>query len=455
LIVIFPRQILRADFGKGEPAPLIGTWEKARPATEELPGLVEIALRLGPDPGLKVWVISSDVWVQSVALARNAVEGVSDEELGRALAFEAETISGLGAFDSEVGFRELPASGSEQAYLINQVTTEQRAPLEDIISKVGGKFAGLMSTTALPMPLFEADENTSWQRIELWPEAVICINAPAGQPVDVQVINDPPRQDRWRESVHAWLAGVGEASHLEWLAAPDMKDVLDEEEQNDVLDLSDSDTLEIWLAVWSSCLANVNAYELPALAPRRQPASAKQKTAIAIIVWVVILGLVGFRHMTFSKEVKETTATVEQHRLQSGQVANLRSTEKALARTRGILRKELETLGTIKAESILTNYQQRYAVLLRTLSNFSARYGADEFVIDEMSSSSGSVDIKGASIYPDPINEISALLGEKLKPFNWAPDFPTKSGLNRLPNGGPWEFTIRIRDVSNDDAETP
>ncbi len=437
---------MRADFGKGEPPPLIGTWEKPRPAMEQLPGLVELALRLGPAPAHKVWILSSDLWVQTLAMARNAVEGVETEELRKALGFEVEPLSGMGAFDSEIAFRQLPARGNDSSFWVMQAESIQRDPLEDIIAREHGKFAGLVSAAGLPKPLFEQEEGGSWQRIELWPTHVVCLNHVAGEELDVHIINEAPRQNRWREQVEAWLNQVGDASEQEWLTATDLSDVVEESDTPEPMSLDDQETLEIWLTVWASALSQPDP-AVPHVAPKRRPASMKQKAMLCVALWLVVAALCGVRWMTLSSSVDEARKYAEEVKRNADSLSPLRATENRLKKEKKTLNDDSTKLEDRERnmQTMLRSYRDRYGILLGLLG----QYAPDPSVltVDEIVSFPNSLEIKGRSIDSQLISSLASGLAEHLPKYGWVADLPTKEAQNKLPNGGPWAFRIKIRDV--------
>src|SRR5262249_55421328 len=103
-IVLITRQgLLRADFSRGPKIALAGGWQQPRPDLPDLPALVDAALLQGPRPGKRVWVLSTDLWTQTLELATQKAAGIAPAELASALNFEAEALSGLNAFEALVG----------------------------------------------------------------------------------------------------------------------------------------------------------------------------------------------------------------------------------------------------------------------------------------------------------------------------------------------------------------
>src|SRR5262245_14213592 len=102
LVYIGHNQLVRCDVtarGKAR-----GTWSRQRPVGMELPGLVDAALRAGGRRPGDVYVLATDFWSQKITLSDDATHGLHRDEVSRSLAFEAESLSGLAALDSEIGY---------------------------------------------------------------------------------------------------------------------------------------------------------------------------------------------------------------------------------------------------------------------------------------------------------------------------------------------------------------
>lgn len=106
-----------------------------------------VRLLLGPvrDPG-QVTILSDTVFTQRIPLSRAQSAGLSQEELGRALAFEAEPFSGIPAGETALGF---VADGPE-AYRVAAMPATVRAELHAAVRAAGGRLAGISSATDAP-----------------------------------------------------------------------------------------------------------------------------------------------------------------------------------------------------------------------------------------------------------------------------------------------------------------
>ncbi len=180
IVLITRERIVCADVKLG-PAPQIkALWQRLKPDTDDPATLVETAIRLGKKKPGKVVVLSSDLWTQTLKMPVDATRGLSDQELSRALGFEAEPLSGITAFDSQVGFAAMPSDGQHREFWIVQTPTSQLQQIDDAVHQAGGQLLGLGHPAGIPHPLTDHPTGGSWQRVELWPNAIVCVRSAPG-----------------------------------------------------------------------------------------------------------------------------------------------------------------------------------------------------------------------------------------------------------------------------------
>ena len=72
---------------------------------ESIATLTDAAIRLGPKKTGEVWVFANDFWTGVIHLAGDVAAALDIDELEQAIALEAETFSGISAFDSRLGVK--------------------------------------------------------------------------------------------------------------------------------------------------------------------------------------------------------------------------------------------------------------------------------------------------------------------------------------------------------------
>src|SRR5262249_13915667 len=151
LLLVTHQNLVRADFSGTSKPELLDSWDTARPDLDDLPSFVEAALALGGKPGRKVWVLTTDLWTQTLSMQARATAKLTGEDLSKALSFEVETLSGINAFESIIGQTSLPArKNDELSYWVVQARTADREQIEQIVRMAGSRLAGLCHPGGLP-----------------------------------------------------------------------------------------------------------------------------------------------------------------------------------------------------------------------------------------------------------------------------------------------------------------
>mgnify|MGYP007068602944 CR=1 FL=1 len=101
------------------------------------------ARSLGDETGKKVWLLSDEWFSQSFTLNPAQIAGLNDEQLGRALAFEAEPFSGIPMTSAALGFLR----AGEGSFEVVALPAEVRSRLMDL---AGGAFGGIAAAGPPP-----------------------------------------------------------------------------------------------------------------------------------------------------------------------------------------------------------------------------------------------------------------------------------------------------------------
>jgi Tfp pilus assembly protein PilN len=180
ILLITRDELMRADLhGGSSGGPSV--YRAARPAVDDLATLVEAALRLSTARPGQVWVLSTEIWTQTIALAAQTVAGLEPEQLARALGFEAEPLSNIRGVEARAACVPVSATGNEREFWTTILPESQLQQIEFAVERVGGRLAGVAHPGGLPWLL--ATEVSAapamWRRVELWPGAIVCLAAAA------------------------------------------------------------------------------------------------------------------------------------------------------------------------------------------------------------------------------------------------------------------------------------
>ena len=149
--------------------------------------------------------------------------GASKEQLQKALSFEAETLSGINAFDSLVGAQPLGMKGIENQFWVIQLPTTQRDAVEKVVKAFGSRLGGICHPGGLPKTFADADVGRNrWQRIEAWANGIFCIHKDTEKDViAMEVINIDLRDNRWQGYAAEWQRGLERTDYTEVLLTGD------------------------------------------------------------------------------------------------------------------------------------------------------------------------------------------------------------------------------------------
>ncbi len=206
ILLVTRDRLVRADLRAGRTIGVTEINEEHHLAADDLPSQVEAALRLGKRRPGRVWILAGEIWTQTLGLAPESISGLSPNEVTRALGFEAEPFSGLGAMEAAMDAVPLAGegrgtqySGSRQFWL-TELPAAQLEQIEFLVRQAGGRLMGVSHPGGLPAAL-DGEADTSWRRVELWPGAIIAVQSPSAGAASVTVVNTEPKPGRWLNDV--------------------------------------------------------------------------------------------------------------------------------------------------------------------------------------------------------------------------------------------------------------
>jgi Tfp pilus assembly protein PilN len=410
LLLVTNQSIVRADFSGGAKPKLLESWDSPRPDLDDLPSFVEAALMLGGKPGRKVWVLATDFWTQTLAMQARAAAKLTGEDLSRALGFEVETLSGITAFESIIGQANVPArKADELAYWVVQARTTDRQAIEQIVRLAGSRLAGLCHPGGLPRSLTpEDDPKSSWQRVELWPDVIVCMHGEPGQSPNVHLINADSRQERWHAEEEDWRRQHGRAARREMFLTTGEFVLFGEDGEPRPAEPKQS--RDHWLTGWAEELARRTA-AVPLIRPAPRPLSNGAWFGIAACIGLVTLGLCVAHSFTVrSWQLAPLRKEIEKLR---GPAARLDALEKDITqRDKDIaeLRKQYDSLQLVN--ETMRAQRQRLARLLAALGD----HRPDDLQVQKIEGDPGQPVLHGVCLNQNEANNLAARLAKELAP---------------------------------------
>src|SRR6056297_2711756 len=194
-------QLARIDVHRGRKTRVKSVSRRARNPGESLATSTDAAIRLGPKKTGDVWVFSTGCWTGVVHLAADVAAALDDEELEQAVALEAETYSGISAFESRLGMKRLPEESSGEArWWVTQIAQSDWHDVDQTVGQFGGRLGGMghAALPAFPECLLTDPSRVpqSWRLHQCFGEATISLR---GNSVEGRSPRErPPRGRGWR-----------------------------------------------------------------------------------------------------------------------------------------------------------------------------------------------------------------------------------------------------------------
>lgn len=473
ILLILPNRLVRADM-QGAQAPKVASlYRSERPDVNDAASLVETALGLGPKPAGRVWVLSTELWTQTLRLSAAAATDLAGEELNQALSYEAGSLSGISVIASALGAASMGVDNGEQVFWITQGTANDRDRVEELLRRKGTRLCGFAHPAGLPGALLGDGEVDSFQRIELWQDLVVCVHGDLEPNCRIEVNHIDPQYGNWREAVEAWRQKVGEATHREMLNVGDPSASEDAYHQDSgrqdqgyedsghqdpgkasssLIDLEDEETLKAWLAAWSSRLMEKET-GVPVIKPPSKPLSAGIRSALAAVLALVFLALCLCHHVWTNDRTEAMKAETVRLKEPADTLNRLKKESQGIEKKLDVLREDLQETGKncVRLESTLDAHRKRLVMLMR----FLAEGSGPDFSIDRIDTLGGDLILEGLCMTPYSTDPLINRLEDGLNGLGWEVLPAQKQSQGLLTNGGPWNFKILLNDAPLEITSAP
>lgn len=415
IVLVTETRVIRAD--RHGPEDGVSVIDRPRHAEH---GLADSIRTVFTDRRTKggVVVLSTDVWIQTLSLGREQVAGLAPADLARALAFEAETFSGIPARQSALGYRGGDALDGSAAYWIAQVTRSDLESVKAAVAEAGGTLYGLGHPGGLPLPMAATNGNEPWQRVEIWDGAYVLVSNADGQRVRTRILNAIPGADVLTEIDEdpEWLDARGGDVPL---PGPGVR-----------FELAVEESRRRWCEI---------ALEVLAADPLRLPL-AQSETAP------------GRRSPAFSAGFALTAlvmlGTVAWYGFLTWQRIGLTATEAGLVTATAALeaarREESALADELKANRLAAESAKEVGALRASLAILLAEIGrrrpADVVILTMKQESNGMI-CGGVSLDARLVDEFGAELSAALQPSGWA----VRTREVRAREAGIWDFSLAFQ----------
>jgi hypothetical protein len=265
---------------------------------------LEIAARSGEELAPRTFVLTDDVFAQTLEMEARPLRGLSVAELAGALSFEAQMSSGLPGSDAALAWREGDAKGGTRRFLVQEIAKHELLEIEERLRELGTRLAGVLHPAGVPAALGPR-ANGRFRRVERWPDVVAVVEAAAGSNGALPAVNIR-RADAAARAVPA--RDEADAATTETLAAPGVGAI-------EGSSLEDEARLRAWLATWARVLVpDAKGTSAPRIVPAMRPLSAGRCIALALALVLVVAAVVFLDRRVLQQELDRLDVAARQAR---------------------------------------------------------------------------------------------------------------------------------------------
>ncbi|MEO1528861.1 MAG: PilN domain-containing protein [Planctomycetota bacterium] len=338
LLLITGSQLARVDVTVGKNPRVQGVWTLERLPGESIATLADAALRLGPKKCGEVFLLCHEFWTGVIHLASDVAGALDGDELDQAIALEAETYSGVSAFESRLGTKPLPRDASgESRWWVTQVPQADWNEVNQAVQQFGGKLAGIghPSLAAFPSAIQRSSEDSErerWRLNQAFGESTLSISGVGSDIRDVIALGDLKTQ-RTRSQLLDWCnQTAGSKESVAWVTDQSLPELFADSACAQVLlgddvpqgpdELHPEGSTEQFfgeeaLRCWAEAIVGTlqsdprNGAQMPIVIASKPPMSSRTAMVLACCMGVLVaVGCVGV-HLVNQRHLTELNAQID------------------------------------------------------------------------------------------------------------------------------------------------
>ncbi|HEX4150033.1 MAG TPA: hypothetical protein VHY20_13635, partial [Pirellulales bacterium] len=314
-----------------------------------------------------------------------------------------------------------------------------------------GQLVGLTHPAGVACSWASSAASEPWQRVELWPGAIVCLRGGSQAP-QVHVINADPAQRTWQANVEQWRTGAGGTgaggtaaavtARLEWLVPE--ADVQIPVGHGAAISLADEESLRGWLAAAAWQLFG-SSPTVPMVRPAVRPMSKERRRAITAALTAAALAGCGGHYFLTDRALASVHAQTLVLRDEANKYTALKKQVKDLESKRDKAQGEMDKLArkVTACDETLAAHQLRWKKLLELL----AEQRPEHLVVQKIDSIGEKLSISGLCLGPHPANALASGLGARLQELGWEVQPARQQAGTVLVGGEPWEFELVLHDA--------
>ena len=383
---------------------------------------------LGPCNGREVYVITDLISVQVLSIATAKMVGLDTQEILQALNFEAEALSGIDPFGAISEAIPLGEFGGERQYWLSQIASSEFNNLVNIFATHDSILGGVVHAGGLPRDTESDSVEAAWQRIEVWSEVVVCIDASASGAFKLHLI---PGSANWEMEMEAWFQNHDKSIRRQrWVSGARFAGG----GGNPALD--DETILRAFLTGWADELSNA-IKRVPIVRPTKPPIGAATRWAVGGALAAIVVIICGSHRFFITERIKELELAIRDSQKPAEQLQQLRGENAELEKQRLVITDETSRLKLLHDDLSqgVSREHRRHLALLKGLLNTSP----ETLLIESIKEKQGELQLGGISMTPESPG-FGEGMAEIMEPFFWRLEPPQRKAMCLAENGAPWQL---------------
>ncbi len=313
ILLITESTLGRFDLAGGSKLKVTESWVRPSFGAQSAGTLVDAALRLGKSRNRQVIVLTSRCWTGPVAIGPELISGAAGDELLQMVVLEAETYSGLSAFESSANIVSLPPDSlGNQQFWLTQIEDQELRSIDDALQQAGAKLIGVGHPAVSTLQVSESG-NKAWQTLQNWDESTLLIRGSGETIADFHSMSSGLQSQRTIQEFESFFQGLENDTALQWIGIGQLPPSLAELPQAENYQRSDvtaESDLRNWVLAWMGSQSR-QSIKSPLITIPKRPMSKEVGFAIAAILGLLMIGLCFAHYWYTSSELADITENVE------------------------------------------------------------------------------------------------------------------------------------------------
>ncbi|MEM8736625.1 MAG: hypothetical protein AAGG44_20515, partial [Planctomycetota bacterium] len=360
-------------------------------------------------------------------------------------ALEAETFSGISAFESAASTQPLPPDAlGDHRFWLTQIPDSDLRSISDALKQAGANMLGV-AHPAVPTVDTPQSPTEEWRSLQNWDEATLLVRGCGEAIADFHSMSSGLQSQRTVQEFQSFFDGQANTSPLQWLGPTALPPALSELCGHRKTDTTAEPDLNKWAAAWMRTQAKQTA-TAPLVTIPKQPMSREAGIAIAAVLGLLMMVGCYLHYRYLKAQFDQTEANIAAMTKQEDQLKEDSELLKRIQKETKEAKEQAESLRNVaakgraqvaEAEQIIQDGGRRWLALVDSLMEVSDQEGW----IQEIKSNEGAVAIRGSAISDSAVHRLAARMESTSAAKQWQ-ILPAATKVNEETNL--IEFTIDL-----------